>query len=95
MTQTNGHQYIEVTCIQVAQPVGTFYVAAIGYKELLEVSYADVRRLETHSTELEEYIGIQRLLSPGRVKEIANYVSLVDATFPTGVIIQINEFGKK
>jgi len=92
MKRTNEHQYIEVPCIKVVQPVGTFYVASIGYKELLEISYADVRRLETNSTELEKYIGIQRLLSPSRIKEIANYVQLVDATFPTGIIIQISEF---
>lgn len=86
------YEYIEVPCIQVTQPVGTFYVAAINYKELLDISYADVRRLENNSTELETYIGIQRLLSPSRAKEIANYVQLVDATFPTGIIVQIDEF---
>ena len=91
MPKTN-HQYIEVSCIEVVQPVGTFYVASIGFKELLEISYADVRRLETNSTELEKYIGIQRLLSPSRVKEIATYVQLIDATFPTGIIIQVSGF---
>lgn len=92
MKRIADHEYIEVPCIEVVQPVGTFYIAAVGYKDLLDISYADVRRLKTNSTELEEYIGIQRLLSPSRVKEIANYVKLVDATFPTGVIIQVPEF---
>ncbi|NTW75682.1 MAG: DGQHR domain-containing protein [Candidatus Moranbacteria bacterium] len=85
-------EYIEAPCIQVVQPVGVFYVASIGFKELLEISYADVRRLEKNSTDLEKYIGIQRLLSTTRVKEIANYVSLVDATFPTSVIIEVDRY---
>jgi DGQHR domain-containing protein len=94
-TRINGHEYIEVPCIQVTQPVGTFYIASINYNDLLDISYADVRRLESNSTELETYIGIQRLLSPSRVKEIANYVQLVDATFPTGIIVEINEFASQ
>lgn len=95
MPNNNQHNYITVPCIKVDQPIGGFYVAAIGYKDLLKISYADVRRLETHSTGLERYIGIQRLLSPGRVKEIQNYVTLVDATFPTGIIVQIDELAKR
>ncbi|MFA5986388.1 MAG: DGQHR domain-containing protein [Parcubacteria group bacterium] len=91
-TLNNNENYIEVSCIQVKQPVGVFYVASIGYKDLLEISYADIRHLETNSTELEKYIGIQRLLSKNRVKEIASYVQLVDATFPTGIIVEISQF---
>lgn len=93
--QNTQHKYIEVPCIKVVQPIGTFYVAAIGYKDLLKISYADVRRLETNSTDLERYIGIQRLLSKSRVKEIQNYVTLVDATFPTGIIVQVDEQAKR
>lgn len=92
MSQINNHEYIEVDCISITQPVGTFYVAVIGYKELMDISYADVRRFETNSTEIERYIGIQRLISSSRVKEIANYVLSVDATFPTGIIVQIDKF---
>ena len=89
--ESSKNMYIKVPCIKVTQPIGTFYVATIGYKNLLKISYTDVRRLESNSTELERYIGIQRLLSPNRVKELRNYVTLIDATFPTSIIIQINE----
>lgn len=81
---------IQFTCIEVKQPIGTFYLGAIDYKDLIEISYADVRRLERKEREVETYIGIQRPLSPNRVKEINKYVQLVDATFPTSVILAVS-----
>jgi DGQHR domain-containing protein len=86
---SNGKEYIEFSCIEVTQPIGKFYVGIIDYNDLSYISYADVRRLEDER-EVETYIGIQRPLSPKRVKEIGRYVTLVDATFPTSVILTIS-----
>lgn len=60
----------------------------MNHEDLITISYVDIRRLETGSEmrEVEIYTGIQRELSKSRVKEIAKYVNMVDATFPTGVI---------
>ena len=40
--------------------------------------------------DFEEFLGIQRQLSPGRVSEIQQYVGNVDATFPTSVLLAIS-----
>ena len=38
----------------------------------------------------EEFLGIQRELTPGRVAELKKYVQNVDATFPTAVLLAIS-----
>ncbi len=38
----------------------------------------------------EKYLGIQRPLSPARVKEIKGYALTQDATFPTSIIIAVS-----
>ncbi len=38
----------------------------------------------------EQFLGIQRALSPGRVAEITQYVGNVDATFPTAVLLSVS-----
>lgn len=40
--------------------------------------------------DFEEFLGIQRELSPGRVSELRQYVQNVDATFPTAVLLAIS-----
>jgi DGQHR domain-containing protein len=78
---------IKFKCIEVTQPVGTFYVGAMDSNDVVKISYADVRRLEKR--EVEQYLGIERPLSQGRVAELREYVKTVDATFPTSVILAI------
>ena len=83
----NENSHISFKCIEVVQPIGTFYVGGIDSRDLLRISYADVRRIEKR--EVEEYLGIERPLSQGRVAELREYVKTVDATFPTSVILAI------
>lgn len=80
-------EYVVFRCIEVAQPIGTFYVGAIDAADLVEIAYADIRRIEER--DLEKIIGIQRPLQPNRVKELLQYVRTVDASFPTGVILAV------
>lgn len=82
---------IKFKCLKCKQPIGEFYIAVMNHVDLIAISYADIRRLETNSEqrEVEIYSGIQRELSPSRVKEISKYVNMVDATFPTGIILHI------
>lgn len=82
------NQYITLKCLEIVQPIGTFYIGVIDSKSLEKISYADVRRISDR--DVERYLGIQRPLSPKRVDEIKNYVNTVDATFPTGVILAID-----
>lgn len=78
---------IKMACIKISQPIGDFYAGAIGASDLFEIAYADIRRLKDRDVEL--YLGIQRPLSAKRVEEIKKYVSTVDATFPTAVILAV------
>jgi DGQHR domain-containing protein len=80
--------YINFSCIKVTQPIGTFYIGAIDARDLYEISYADVRRMQDR--DVESYLGIQRELSQTRVTELRQYVRTIDATFPTSIIIAVS-----
>lgn len=80
---------IEFSAIEIEQPIGTFYIGAIECKDLVQIAKADMRRME--ESELDNFIGIQRRLSDGRVRDLKKYVHNVDATFPTSVILAIKE----
>lgn len=86
-------QEITFKCLKCKQPIGEFYIGILNHEDLIKITYADIRRLDTGSEqrEVEVYTGIQRELSKGRVKEIGKYVNMVDATFPTGVILHIDK----
>lgn len=80
---------IVIPVLPVEQPIGSFFIGAIEARDLYAISYADVRRKE--GRDIEQYIGTQRDLSEGRVGEIKRYVKNVDACFPTGIILAVNE----
>lgn len=88
-----SEQFIEFKCLKCKQPLGTFYIGVMGHSDLIKISYADIRRLEngTEMRDVEIYSGIQRELSPNRAKEIGKYVNMVDATFPTAVILEVDQ----
>jgi len=79
--------YICFKCIEIFQPIGKFYIGVIDHDKLIKISYKDIRRIEKR--DVEKYLGIERPLSPPRVKELQKYVNFVDATFPTSVILAI------
>jgi DGQHR domain-containing protein len=74
-------------CIEVTQPIGSFYVGVIESHSLVRIAHSDIRRIEKR--EIEEYIGIERPLSPTRVAELRQFVNTMDASFPTGVILAV------
>ncbi len=80
---------IIVKCVSVEQPIGEFYVGSIDSNDLLAIAYADVIEIQRGKDDLDKYIGIQRDLSTNRVNEIKRYVTMVDATFPTSIILAI------
>lgn len=82
--------YIEIDCIQISQPIGTFYLGVMNAKDLCKISFKDIRSLYGKTGDLHEYMGIQRELTPKRVKDLRKYVTTMDATFPTGVILSIS-----
>jgi len=84
-------QRLDLTALPVDQPLGEFYLASISARELVEIAYADVRRLVTDQRDVERYLGIQRPISDGRIKDIKKYLQGSDAAFPTAVILAIDE----
>lgn len=86
--------YIEnISYIEVKQPIGKFYSVAMKCSDLLEIANYDIRRIERdEANNLDTYFGIQRNPSPNRLKEISEYVTYVDATFPTSIVIAINTY---
>src|SRR5262249_54165536 len=78
---------IEIRCLELVQPIGTFYIGVMDASDVVRISVADIRRIDR---ELDDYLGIQRKLSPKRVEELQQYVRQVDATFPTSIILSIS-----
>ena len=93
MMDNQTSQRFEIRCLRVKQPIGDFYIGVMQHEDLVKISYADIRRLDRgdEKREVEVYTGIQRELSKNRVNEIERYVNLVDATFPTSVILHIRD----
>lgn len=79
---------IEISCLEVAQPIGKFYIGKIRSADLVRISFADVRRIEDR--DIEVLSGIQRPLSMKRVLELRKYVNNIDASFPTAIILAID-----
>lgn len=82
-------EYIVTSCLQVEQPIGSFYCCVIDHDAVCEISHAEIRG--PNGISIEEYIGIQRDLKASRIREIRQYVQNVDATFPSGVILAIQK----
>lgn len=78
--------------LKVSQPIGEFYCCVMKARDLYEISYTDVRRMEKeqNNDDFESYLGIQRELNSSRVKKIAEYIQSVDATFPNSIIVAID-----
>jgi len=81
---------LRVPVMKVTQPIGTFYVGCIKSKDLHEISDFDIRRI-VRERDFETYLGIQRPIDNKRLEKIKQYVTTVDATFPTSVIIAVEE----
>jgi len=86
-----NNKTLELPVLKVKQPIGEFFIASIKPRDLVEISYADVRRLICDERDLERYLGIQRPVSKKRVINIKKYIEGRDATFPTSVILSIDE----
>ncbi|MGB5787649.1 MAG: DGQHR domain-containing protein [Stenotrophomonas geniculata] len=83
---------ISIPAIRVEQPIGEFFSAVISAEDLLRISSADMRRIES---DLDMYVGIQRKLDSKRVAEIGKFVESVDATFPTSIVLAVSgEFAR-
>ncbi|WKZ76241.1 MAG: DGQHR domain-containing protein [Vicingaceae bacterium] len=89
--QINDVEYVVLLCQRIEQPIGDLYTTSINWQTLKKIAYTFPRVLMgIDETGKEEYAGIQRHLSPERVKEISAYVNEDSAaTFPSSIIINI------
>lgn len=82
---------IEVDALKVTQPIGDLFIANIKHDVLCKISYFDVRRVLRQQRDVERYLGIQRPLNERRVTELEQYVNYQDATFPTSIILAVDD----
>lgn len=76
----------KLKAIPMNQPMGEFYVAVFDYQTLIDISYSDIREIES---DLDTYIGIQREIKENRVSEIGRFTNTIDATFPTSIVVAV------
>ncbi len=81
----------DVPALRIRQPIGDIYLASIDYQLLQKITYFDVRRVMRDQRDVEAYLGIQRPLNESRIEALETYVNFIDATFPTAVILAIDE----
>lgn len=77
--------------LQVTQPIGTFYVAALTAELLLEVAASDVASA-TLAPDGVGYVlsATQRFIQDKRLNAIASYIERVDSAFPNSIILAAN-----
>lgn len=81
---------ITLDFIETEQPVGIFYTCVMKAQSLLEICTFDFRKIESNNG-IKEFLGIQRKLKQDRVREIRKYISTEDASFPTSIVISVDE----
>ncbi|MCK0099254.1 DGQHR domain-containing protein [Qipengyuania sp. S6317L1] len=75
---------------EVEQPVGKFYSTVMPAQSLLEICQFDFRQIKENNG-VKDFMGIQRKLKDDRVKEIRKYIGTVDASFPTSIVVSVDE----
>lgn len=88
----NNLEPLVLKVIRVKQPLGEFYIASIPYDKLLQISYVDRRELASgKKSHYDEYTGIQRQLDQKRTDKISKYVTTIDSSFPTSIVLSVDE----
>jgi DGQHR domain-containing protein len=77
---------LEVPCFSVVQPIGEFYLGKLSAADVIK--YVSILRRGL-SEEEQKYV--QRQLADNRQREIADFVTDPDATFPTSIIVSVHE----
>lgn len=85
-----GLRKVSVLAFRVRQPIGDFYSAVISSKKLVDICYFDIRGL-TQRDDFADFMGIQRELDTKRVNEIQRYVRTLDPSFPTAIVLAVDE----
>jgi DGQHR domain-containing protein len=81
---------VTIPVFSIKQSIGEFFVGVIRADDLLSISRFDYRRMHYTGGYI-DFLGIQRKLKDRRIRDIAKYVQTVDASFPTSIVISIDE----
>lgn len=84
-------QEFSFDCLRAVQPIGDIFIASMSFKIIRKIAFFDVRRVLQEDRDVERYLGIQRPLDTRRVADLERYVNYYDASFPTAIIIAIEE----
>lgn len=79
---------MKIAIIKIVQPIGTFYISALNAEIVCRITTVERREYDNENN---TSMGIQRAISTKRVNDIAKYTNDPDATFPTPIIISIND----
>jgi DGQHR domain-containing protein len=82
---------LSFAAIKIRQPIGDIYVCTVDHATLQKITYFDVRRVMRDERDLEKYLGIQRPVNEARIDRLKEYVNYRDATFPSSIILSIDE----
>ena len=91
MDGNSTSDWLSFSFIEISQPIGNLYVVPMEWNDLVRISYSDVRRIASETLDVEAYLGIERPLRQDRVAELRRYVNNVDASFPSTVILAVEE----
>lgn len=81
---------ISLYAFRVRQPIGDFYSAVVPSAKLVDICFFDIRGL-TQREDFADFMGIQRELDRKRVSEIQRYVRTLDPSFPTAIVLAVDE----
>lgn len=80
-----------VPAIRLEQPLGTYYVAVLPARVLLDTAYSDrLRAIPDPDGNGYTLEGTQREISVDRLKQIARYINRYDSAFPNSIILAAN-----
>ncbi|UXS00851.1 DGQHR domain-containing protein [Agrobacterium tumefaciens] len=83
-------EVISLDYFEATQNVGTFYNCIVKAQDLLRICEFDFRQIKENNG-VKEFLGIQRPLKEDRVREIRTYIGTEDASFPTSIVISVDE----
>src|SRR3954451_13025097 len=81
---------VTIPVFSIKQSIGEFYVGVIRVDDLLRICHFDYRRMHYVGGYI-DFLGIQRELKESRIRDIVKYVSTIDASFPTSIVISVDE----
>jgi len=81
---------VTIPVFSIKQSIGEFYVGVIRVDDLLRICEFDYRRMHYVGGYI-DFLGIQRELKPARIRDIRKYVGTIDASFPTSIVVSVDE----